>query len=322
MPLYSYSPESIPKIIHYIWFSSTPRIEDFNLYYIIESKKNNPSFSVKLWTSYKTLNSETKTYLQSIHNVGNIEIIDLDDEKNYAELANIDIIHYLLHQGIEKRKIYSQYDQSIRCWLCASDLLRIAILYKHGGYYLDGRFYAKPGLDMIPASKGFLLHEPNVPLKTIDPKRFAAIPKHPLLLRMLKSLRLRFLVAFTLPTDNDFCYKTSIFDRNDLDLGEQHYSAITLTGTLCEEIFTDVPNFNHASLEGIESITFPKEATFLTKESNNISTGCKRDFYAALNSIAFQYRNKEQQEKKYLMDENINLDFLKLPQYITLMPSV
>jgi hypothetical protein len=152
-------PQTIPKIVHRIWFGSDlPEEYKRNLESLVA---NNPDYCAKLWIDSAIISSQDEQNLVDFCQKNNIQ---LHDVRNYPHLSNFNLITQELDKSINKRHH--------RCihFARASDLARIAILIHDGGIYTDTDTKSLKKLPELIARFGLLLKE--VPGLSPDDQHF------------------------------------------------------------------------------------------------------------------------------------------------------
>jgi insecticidal toxin complex protein TccC len=129
-----HAPE-IPKIAHYVWLGGN--LPDYARSNVISYAMDNPDWSVNLWTDNP---GKLTNYLI---------------EQGLSKDAFLHFHVWDVNQAIEsvpahlKRDFSDVYTREIsgpyRNYAAASDLLRLAILYRWGGLYMDTDVFVKPG---------------------------------------------------------------------------------------------------------------------------------------------------------------------------------
>ena len=111
----------IPKIVNLIWIGSNP-YPDYFVLFMKSFKKYLPEFEIRIWGN-KSLNRKNfpKTY-DYIKKAKKVNGKNMYDEDNY-QMFNID----------GPPMTYSK-------WAQITDLMRLEIIYNHGGYYFDTTF--------------------------------------------------------------------------------------------------------------------------------------------------------------------------------------
>ena len=180
----------IPKKVHLIWIGGEP--PDY-LKYLLESfEKNMPEFEIKIWGN-KELNKKhfpiTWEYIKKAKKYHGKPM--REDE---------DLGGYILYNSKKEPYLHSK-------WAQITDLMRLEIVYSHGGYYFDTTFeilksmykllnkkYKFVGCNEVPRFKnvGFLSNS-----------FFGAIKKSPILKRLLSKSKLNKIRFDSIYVDNE-----------------------------------------------------------------------------------------------------------------------
>ena len=111
----------IPMIVNLIWIGDNP-FPDYMVLFLETFKKYMPEFKIRIWTN-KELNRgnfpKTYSYLLKCKKIHGKHMVDSDGLKMYNE--DMDPIRY------------SKFAQM-------TDLMRLEIIYNHGGFYFDTTF--------------------------------------------------------------------------------------------------------------------------------------------------------------------------------------
>lgn len=188
LPLY-------PKLIHMIWLGDT--IPEDKYLNILSFAKNNENYQLYLYVDErlimkikhpKIFERENKNEaLTQLKKVKNIHIVDLNDVYNdnlHQGISGFNINR--LHKydlGSEK----NNFSQSKKLLLkershkfglaaVAADILRLDILYKYGGIYVDTDISCRQSLPMLALPLGFRIYENNP--GAINKTTFLAINNH------------------------------------------------------------------------------------------------------------------------------------------------
>ncbi|MBL8842208.1 MAG: hypothetical protein JNL90_11855 [Planctomycetes bacterium] len=135
------------KLIHYVWMGSailnTEENPDVGI--LATWARLNPDWKVNLWVVHKLLDKRARQQIATIGNNFHIEIRDcVDQDKRVLVGLNDQFTHELFTK-------YPNYG-------AASDILRVAILIKEGGLYVDHEIVPKVPLGNLNASRGLLVH--------------------------------------------------------------------------------------------------------------------------------------------------------------------
>ena len=126
----------IPNVIHKIWFGHLPdRYRDS----IINWKKTNYRYEVKLWCSLDILTDSQKEHLINFCQASGVILCNIDEDR-FSSYPNIDIVRAWL-------KIPDDLVGKNR-FAPASDILRVSVLEEEGGHYSDTDVDALEPLDL------------------------------------------------------------------------------------------------------------------------------------------------------------------------------
>jgi mannosyltransferase OCH1-like enzyme len=131
--------------IHLIWMGSFVPMYDKRPYLqrVLAWKKLNPTFNVWLWYTSKVLNADQKSQMDMLRQVA-------------PEISVIDVSSKVL-VGLEDAFAEEAFDK-LPNWGAASDILRVAILIKHGGCYFDTDIEPVKPIGNLKAAQGFYVN--------------------------------------------------------------------------------------------------------------------------------------------------------------------
>ncbi|BEM85462.1 toxin TccC3 (plasmid) [Serratia marcescens] len=112
---------NIPQLAHYIWLGGNS-ISNDSISNIIEFKKNNPEYDVNLWV-------ENADKMKS-------SLVDREYSSSLFKFINIKKIEQYSH-SVESAIARESSDSAFKNYAAASDILRLAVLHRHGGLYMD-----------------------------------------------------------------------------------------------------------------------------------------------------------------------------------------
>jgi len=119
----------IPKQVHLIWIGTAKVPDYFTKYFHKSFDENMSEFSLKLWTT-KDLTKKnfpkTYSYIQKAKKTHNQPVFEYDDGDEYIILDKTN-----------KQMLHNK-------WAQITDLMRLEIIYNHGGYYFDINFEILP----------------------------------------------------------------------------------------------------------------------------------------------------------------------------------
>ena len=161
----------IPTNVHLIWIGDNP-MPDFMELFLITFRKYMPEFNIKVWNDNdlnRTNFPKTYNYILKSKKVHGSHIEDEDGYKMYDKQMN-PIVH-------------SKFAQ-------ITDLMRLEILYNHGGYYFDVNFeLLKPMYNLLNKPKYTFVGCNEIPrfknFHSLSNSFFGATKKNPILKRAL-----------------------------------------------------------------------------------------------------------------------------------------
>ena len=161
----------IPMNVHLIWIG-TNSIPDYTILFLETFKLYMCQFNIKLWTNKDLTRKnfpKTYDYIQKCKKIHGIQMTDNEGNKMYNEKG-------------EPLK-YSK-------WAQITDLMRLEIIYNHGGYYFDTTFeILKPMYNLLNKSKYSFVGCNEVPRfkdhGSLSNSFFGATPKNPIIKRLL-----------------------------------------------------------------------------------------------------------------------------------------
>lgn len=152
--------KTILKQIHFIWFGSFPKSEA--LANIKNTIDTNPDHVCYLWSSPRTLSPVEWSVLEGWCRENLLVLRNVDELiGSREELTNKGSIIDMLGEGIKRKNSDSSgtptSNKTSEFWRAASDLLRIALLIKYAGFYIDVKTQITKPLSLIEAPFGFLM---------------------------------------------------------------------------------------------------------------------------------------------------------------------
>jgi mannosyltransferase OCH1-like enzyme len=135
------------KLIHYIWIGSrilnTEENPDVGI--IASWARLNPDWRVNLWVVRAKLNASAQTQIEAVARNFGVTIRDCTKEDTRVLVGlNDQFVH--------------EVDTKFPNYGAASDILRVAILIREGGLYVDHELVPVKPLGNLLAPKGFLVH--------------------------------------------------------------------------------------------------------------------------------------------------------------------
>lgn len=130
----------IPRIAHYIWLGGT--LPEYARSNIVSFQANNQDWQVNIWSDNPArLRNNMIDQGLSETAMGRINIANVNDALEHAPPhLRRDL------SGVYAREVSGPY----RNYAAASDLLRLAVLYQHGGLYMDTDVYVDPSAPLGP----------------------------------------------------------------------------------------------------------------------------------------------------------------------------
>ena len=138
--------QKINNILHRVWFGSAlPEKYRDNLLLL---KQKNPAYRVWLHSDPDTMAKKEWKSLQQFCSKNDIFLFNIRKEK----LVNGDLIQ----QELENSKKRTTVFEKRLCYVRASDIARLAIIYQYGGIYTDTDLRPINGFGNLFAAEGFL----------------------------------------------------------------------------------------------------------------------------------------------------------------------
>jgi mannosyltransferase OCH1-like enzyme len=133
------------KKIHLIWMGSFVPMHDKRPYLqrVFKWKQLNPTFNVWLWYTSKVLGADQKAQMDLLR-------------QRAPEITLMDVSSKVL-VGLEDAFAEEAFDK-LPNWGAASDILRVAILIKHGGCYFDTDIEPVKPLGSLKPTNGFYVN--------------------------------------------------------------------------------------------------------------------------------------------------------------------
>lgn len=154
----------IPRDIHFIWVGTQKVPDYFTKYFLKSFQENMPEFSLRLWTNKDlTKKNFPKTYSYIQRSKGYHGKIVEQEEEN--EDGTIEVYNIL-----DENNKPSKHNK----WAQITDLMRLEIIYTHGGYYFDVNFEILPKrrkhtmFHLLNSTKKKFVGCHEVPLKSWD----------------------------------------------------------------------------------------------------------------------------------------------------------
>lgn len=148
-PVFSKEIENPVMYLHHrIWFGSF--LPERYQQYLLNFKKHNPHFKIKLWTDYETISAEDYKNFEIFCSENNIALKNIRENK---ALINYDLIT----EELDSSKIDTKFSKIH--YVRAADLSRVAILIAEGGLYTDTDTDTIDELCDIDMPLGFLINK-------------------------------------------------------------------------------------------------------------------------------------------------------------------
>ena len=169
---------SIPNTIHIIWFGGL--LPDKYLANLMLWRIHNPEMRIIFWTADRDQNPDDAKLMTTICANYNIEFKDIFK----SDIPNQDNI---------------AFEYSLKNWARASDIARLSILYKFGGYYFDTDLKPHSPLLKMHGERSDVLQfiETKDDIKRLNIYFMASAPNHELYKSALSLIQLRYRLLST-----------------------------------------------------------------------------------------------------------------------------
>ncbi len=162
----------IPKKVHLIWIGTSDPPDYYTKYFSKSFEKYMPEFEIRLWRN-EDLNKKnfplTWKYIQKAKKMHGKQMYDEDGHVLYDKECNNKLKH--------------------NRWAQITDLMRLEIIYRHGGFYFDTTFeILKPMYNLFNQKKKFVGCNEIPRFKresALSNSFFGAVPKSVILKRLL-----------------------------------------------------------------------------------------------------------------------------------------
>ena len=171
----------IPRKVHLIWIGTNP-FPDYFKHFLKTFYENFPEFEIKVWgnNDLKRKNFPlTFDYIQKAKRLHGKQMYDFENNKMFDK--------------DKKPLTYSK-------WAQITDLMRLEIVYRNGGYYFDTTFeILRPMYNLLNKKKYRFVGCNEVPrfkdFDILSNSFFGATPGNPILKRLLSPKRLNVLIS-------------------------------------------------------------------------------------------------------------------------------
>lgn len=180
----AHGPEDVtlPLMIHLIWLGDNFREKYKNN--LKQWARLNPSHTVKLWINRALINDETFSALQvGLRECSNIKIKDIETElKEDTDYQNLKAWIKLLEEPAAP---------GVPNYGAASDIYRILILKRYGGWYFDTDITPLHPLPVLMPKYGFIVHADvkGGKLSEFSPEAIFAVPQGQFISKAIEILR-------------------------------------------------------------------------------------------------------------------------------------
>jgi hypothetical protein len=167
----------IPKKVHLIWIGGEP--PDYLNFFLESFEKNMPEFDIKVWGNKELNKKHFPITWEYIKRAKKYQGKPMREDK--------DLGGHILYNIKGEPYLHSK-------WAQITDLMRLEIVYTHGGYYFDTTFeILKPMYNLLNKKYKFVGCNEVPRFKNVDflsNSFFGAIPKSPILKRLLSKKKL------------------------------------------------------------------------------------------------------------------------------------
>ncbi len=168
----------IPRKVHLIWIGGDP--PDYFKYFLESFEKNMSEFEIKVWGNQELNKKNFPITYEYIKKAKKIHGKPMREDK--------DLGGHILYNADGEPYLHSK-------WAQITDLMRLEIIYTHGGYYFDTTFeILKPMYNLLNKKYKFVGCNEVPRFKNVDflsNSFFGATKKNPILRRLLTKQKLK-----------------------------------------------------------------------------------------------------------------------------------